>query len=314
MCGIVASSISDCKNEVFTREMLKKIKHRGPDNTDFFSNPNVSLGSCRLSIMDISKKADMPMTDRSGRFVIVYNGEVYNFKDLKKKYEISTRTNSDTEVVLELYAKLKENCLNELNGIFSFIIFDKHNNNLFCARDPIGVKPFYYIFDNINFLASSEIKSFTEFNSHNLNLNVVKKYLTSSFYDYGEETFFNNIFQLQPGHYLNYSIKKKKIQIKKYFFLNKKKMIETKNEENLINKGSELILDSFKIQMQTDTNLALNLSSGLDSKLMLSCVDRINGGQKSIRANSFFFEDKNFNEKPDLEDFSKKKKLENKFF
>ena len=152
MCGIVASSISDCKNEVFTREMLKKIKHRGPDNTDFFSNPNVSLGSCRLSIMDISKKADMPMTDRSGRFVIVYNGEVYNFKDLKKKYEISTRTNSDTEVVLELYAKLKENCLNELNGIFSFIIFDKHNNNWIGKKQIKEAVKFYGKRDYSNYL------------------------------------------------------------------------------------------------------------------------------------------------------------------
>ena len=315
MCGLVACTISDCNHKIVALEMLEKIKHRGPDNSGIFSDFNVSLGSCRLSIMDVSFAANMPMTDKTGRFVIVYNGEIYNFKDLKKKYQFLTTTNSDTEVILELYAKFREKCLEKLNGIFSFIIYDKLNNNLFCARDPLGVKPFYYVFDNINFFASSEIKSFSKFNSNNINLNVVKKYLMTSFYDYGEETFFKNVFQLKPGHYLNYSIKKKKLITKKYYFLNQKNNIEKNiKEENLINRGTDLILNSFKMQMQADTNISLNLSSGLDSKLMLSCVDKINGGQKKIRANSFFFENKNFNEKPDLEAFAKFKNWKVNFF
>ena len=290
MCGIVACSTPDSNSEFLTRNLLKKIEHRGPDNTSFFSNSNISLGSCRLSIMDHSNKANMPIIDKSGRFVIVYNGEIYNFNDLRKKFQISTETNSDTEVILELYAKLKEKCLDELNGIFSFIIFDKLKNNFFCARDPIGVKPFYYFYNNINFIASSEIKSFTEFNSKNLNLKVVKSYLTTSFYDYGKDTFFENIYQLRPGHYLNYSINKKNLEIKRYYQLSKKKISKkTLKEEDIIKKGSDLILNSFKMQMQTDTNLSINLSSGLDSKIMLSCLDKINNGQNTIKANSFFF-------------------------
>lgn len=315
MCGIVACTTEDSNPEFLARNLLKKIEHRGPDNTNFFSDSNISLGSCRLSIMDLSNKANMPMIDRTGRFVIVYNGEIYNFKDLKKKFQISTETVSDTEVILELYAKFKEKCLNELNGIFSFVIFDKLENNFFCARDPIGVKPFYYFYNNVNFIASSEIKSFSEFNSKNLNLQVVKKYLTTSFYDYGKNTFFENIYQLQPGHYLNYSIKNKNLEIIRYYLLSKKKVSKKILEEkDIIKAGSDLILNSFKIQMQTDTNLSVNLSSGLDSKIMLSCLDKINNGQKTIKANSFFFQDKYFNERSDLEIFAKHRNWNINFF
>lgn len=315
MCGVVVCSTLDSGSQFLAKQMLKNIEHRGPDNVGFFSNTNTTLGSCRLSIMDLSSNANMPMTDKTGRYVIVYNGEIYNFKDLKKKYQIITKTNSDTEVILELYSLLKERCLDELNGIFSFIIFDKHNDILFCARDQIGVKPFYYLHDKINFIVSSEIKNFSQFNSKNLNFNVVKNYLTTSFYDYGDETFFKNIRQLRPGHFLNYSIKKKSLEIKRYFSLKKKKnLYEDQSENNLINTGSDLILNSFKIQMQADTNLSINLSSGLDSKLMLSCIDKINHGQRTVKANSFFFDDKRFNEKPDLEIFAKSKNWLVNFF
>jgi asparagine synthase (glutamine-hydrolysing) len=315
MCGVVACSNFGLQSEKITKNFLKKIEHRGPDNSAFYFSENINLGSCRLSIMDLSPSANMPMNDKTGQYIIVYNGEIYNFKYLTKKYKISNYTNSDTEVVLELYSILKEKCLDELNGIFSFIIFDKKNNKLFCARDRLGIKPFYYYFDEFFFLASSEIKSFTQFNSKNLNFNTINNYLTTSFYDYGDKTFFNDIFQLEPGSYINYSLQDKKIEIKKYFFLKKSEFLyKGIDEKSLIRQGSDLILDSFKLQLQTDTSLSINVSSGLDSKLMLTCIDQINRGQGNIRANSFFFDHENFNEKQDLENFAQKKKWKINFF
>ena len=140
------------------RDMIKTIRHRGPDHEGYYSNEFVQLGSCRLSIFDLSDKGNMPMHDRNKRYFIIYNGEIYNFKELKKKYKIHTTSNSDTEVLIELFSKIGEKSFQELNGIFAFIIFDKLKNKLICVRDRMGVKPLYYFKNSNNYYFCSEIK------------------------------------------------------------------------------------------------------------------------------------------------------------
>ncbi len=316
MCGIIAvSSDNAILSKEIAEESLKKIQHRGPDNTAIFNNNNIFLGSCRLSIFDLSNKANMPMQDASGRYTITYNGEIYNFIEIKKKFKINTKTDSDTEVLIELYSLLKEKCLNELNGIFSFIIYDSHENIFFCARDRLGVKPFYFTTNRkVNFHASSEIQAISDLSKENFNLNYIKNYLETSFYDYGDETFFNNVYQLLPGSYLKYHLDNKKIEIKKYWNLKKNFKKNDLNEEQILKLGTELIESCFKFQVRTDTKLGLNLSSGIDSQLMLYFVNKINNGQKDISANSFYFDHEKYNERPDLENFSKKFNWKVNFF
>ena len=142
MCGIaLCYSSKNLESNKTTKNIIDSIKHRGPDNQGFVNFQNLSLGSCRLSIFDLSDKGNMPMKDNSGRYTIIYNGEIYNFKSLKKQFNLNTKTNTDTEVLLELYSIQKEKCLDYLNGIFAFVIYDSKENSLFCARDHLGVKP-----------------------------------------------------------------------------------------------------------------------------------------------------------------------------
>ena len=311
MCGIaLCYSNTNLNSKDTVKDIIDSIKHRGPDNQSYINLENVSLGSCRLSIFDLSEKGNMPMKDRSGRYTIVFNGEIYNFKSLKTKFKLNTKSETDTEVLLELYSLKKEKCLQYLNGIFSFVIYDIEENSFFCARDHIGVKPFYYIKKNEDFIVSSEIRGLHKIFNNRFNINRIKKYVTTSFYDYGKQTFYEDIHQLQPGHFIKYFPKKNFFKIEKYWDIKKndQKFNHNTTENELIDKAYNLIENSFKIQCQADVKIGLNVSSGIDSKLMLYFINKINSGQNDISANSYYFEEEEFNEKPDLEIISDKLK------
>ena len=161
----------------------------------------------------------MPLKDITNNYEIVFNGEIYNFKELKEKYNLNTVSNTDTEVLLELYKKININCLNELNGIYAFAILDKKKNQLFCARDKLGVKPFFFYHLNNNLIFSSEIKSIISVINPEVNEENLINYLSIGVYNHNSSSFFKNINQLLPGQYL---IKNRKnFQIKKYWDLEK---------------------------------------------------------------------------------------------
>ena len=304
MCGIAAIFSNDKNLENQVSKVIKKISHRGPDDSGFYKNNNLSLGSCRLSIFDFSANAKMPMTDSSSRYVVVYNGEIYNFPEIKKRFNIRTKTNTDTEILLEMYVKKGAECVQYFNGIFSFVIYDNINETIFCCRDRLGIKPLYYFWDNKALIVCSEIKGIHEIISKSINYDKLKTYLKTSFYDFSEQTFYKDIKQLQPAHYFKFDLKKKTQLIKKYWELNDEAILEI-SPDKAIDKLDDLIKTAFNLQVRTDTKLGVNLSSGLDSQLMLSVLNNINGGQKNIQANSYFFDDKKFSEKDDLQNFSK---------
>ena len=305
MCGVAAifSKEKNLDNQIL--KIINKISHRGPDDSGYNVFDNLALGSCRLSIFDISKSGRMPMTDATNRYVIVYNGEIYNFPELKKQFKITTKTGTDTEVLLELYARQGKECVKHLNGIFSFIIFDKIENNIFCCRDRLGVKPLYYYWDNKTFIASSEIKGMHEILKKSLNYNMIKTYLQTSFYDFGQETFYENIKQLEPSCFMILNLNDKSNKITKYWELNDEPEIKIL-ENSAIVRVNDLINNSLKLQVRTDTKFGINVSSGLDSQLLISALNDINGGQGNIQANSYYFDEKKFNEKNDLLSFTKK--------
>tara|TARA_B100000787_G_scaffold89938_2_gene66476 strand:- start:5433 stop:7274 length:1842 start_codon:yes stop_codon:yes gene_type:complete len=313
MCGISLISEENIKEKKRIQNLINKIKHRGPDDIGYFYEKNLEIGSCRLSIFDLSLNGHMPMEDKSKKFIISFNGEIYNFKELKKQFNIYTKSNSDTEVLIELYAKLGAKCLNYLNGIFAFIIYDKTKKIIFAARDRLGVKPIFYFNKNNSLVITSEIKGILNLGINDikdLNIENISTYLKTSFYDYGESTFYKNIFQLKQGHYLIYKIDEKKIEFKKYWDLkNNKSKIPKKD---LYKNFDNLLDNSFNLQTRTDTNIGANVSSGIDSKLMIKSLKKHK--EKKISYNSYYFDNKEFSEKNDLQQFSKKENINVNFF
>ena len=159
MCGINGFTFPDRDN---LRAMNSRLKHRGPDDQGEYVDEHVSLGNTRLAIIDLSPKGHQPMTDRTGRFVITFNGEIYNFKELRealitKRYTFRSAT--DTEVILNLYKENGEKAFAMLNGMFALAIWDKKEKKLVLARDRVGIKPLYYAIQNSHLFFSSEIKA-----------------------------------------------------------------------------------------------------------------------------------------------------------
>ena len=301
MCGLAAIFGPDKKESSNIKDMIKSISHRGPDHEGFHFEEKIMMGSCRLSIFDLSSKGNMPMKDKTGRYLIIYNGEIYNFKELKNKYEIKTISNSDTEVLLELFAKIGDKTFNEINGIYAFILFDKTDNKVYCVRDRLGVKPLYYFKKKNNYFFSSEIKGILKiFENININEKIVKFYLDSSYYDFSESTFFENIYQVNQGTYHVYNLQNNTSKKIKYWDLEPNKIYN--KEYSQIKK---YFFDSFKLQQRSDTKIGLNVSSGIDSNLMISFLNLINKGQKNIFANSYYFKDKEFNHSDEISDMSK---------
>jgi len=218
MCGFCGYINKKEKTKEEIKKMTDLIAHRGPDDENYYMDDFISMGFRRLSIIDL-KNGRQPMEYED--YVITYNGEIYNFKDIKEdliKKGHMFKTNSDTEVLLHGYIEYKEKILDLLRGMFAFVIWDKKNKTLFGARDHFGQKPFYYTNMNNTFMYGSEIKSFL-YNKDfikEINKNSLKPFLTFQT-SVLEETFFKGVYKLLPGHYFNYDLETNKIDIKKYY-------------------------------------------------------------------------------------------------
>ena len=187
--------------------MMKRMKHRGPDDDGIFTCDNVGLGFVRLSILDLSSAGHQPMYSHNRRYVIVYNGEVYNYLELRKelRHKYNFKTGTDTEVVLAAYQEWGEDCLNRFNGMFAFVIYDIQTKEIFGARDRFGIKPFYYYQDHNTFVFASEIPPIlsTLNTKPEANNQVIFDYLAFNRTDQTQETFYKNIYKLQHGHSFN---------------------------------------------------------------------------------------------------------------
>ena len=207
MCGIVGFVNNKENKEEIIKDMSKKIEHRGPDGEGFYIDDNCALAHRRLAIIDLNTGAQ-PIYNEDKSKVIIYNGEVYNFKELKeallkKKHVFKTKT--DTEVILHGYEQWGEKLPNHLRGMFSFAIWDKNKNELFMARDGFGIKPLYYAKFNDTFMFASEPKAFLanpDFEKK-LNTDILSAYLCFNSVP-TSETFFKGVYRLDPGTYLIY--------------------------------------------------------------------------------------------------------------
>ena len=282
MCGITGFVGLNDKSKI--RKMTEIIKHRGPDDYGYFSDRGVELGNRRLAIIDLSKRGHQPMSNENGDVWITYNGEIYNFKELRWQLENKGhkfRSNTDTEVIIHTYEEYGPACLKLFNGIFAFAIWDarKGKKQLFLARDRIGKQPLYYYFDKEKLLFASEIKAILEFGiKREVDVQALSNYLTFT-YTPGPLTMFKGIRKLLPGHYLVY--KNKKVTLRKYWDFDFKPEQNTERfYEKLLFKT---LKDTVRKQLISDVPLGHYLSGGIDSSsilAMMSLIRKETGGKE----------------------------------
>ncbi len=306
MCGIVGFTNNiDNSNDVIIR-MMDKIKHRGPDAAGSYVDENIALGHRRLSIIDISSQGDQPIFNEDRSIIIIFNGEIYNYLDIKKEL-IETghifSTNTDTEVLLHGYEQYGEKILNKLRGMFSFVIWDKNKKELFGARDFFGIKPMYYAVMNKTFMFGSEIKSFLEHPEFKKELNTaaLENYLTFQ-YSPATETFFKNVYKLQPAHY--FKLKNGKLEIRRYWDVNFN-ADETPSLNEWVNRISDTFNNSVEAHKIADVEVGSFLSSGVDSSYVAAVADV----DKTFTVG--FGEDERYNEIGFAKNFSKAISKEN---
>ena len=301
MCGI-AGIFNYHPNEVLSQEnivkqMLSVIRHRGPDETGIYLGNKVGLGSVRLSIVDLST-GQQPLSDASGNYWIVYNGEVFNYPELRTDLEkkgIKFKTHCDTEVVVQMYALYGADCLSHFNGQFAFCIWDKAKQELFLARDRVGIRPLFYWTKNETFAFCSEIKGL-------FTLDQVPKILSPEsltqvftlWTTLSPDTPFKDVFELPPAHYM--IVKSGSIQIKRYwdmnFLVNPNQ--DTRSVSDSAAEFGDLFRDAIRLRLRADVQVGAYLSGGLDSSLTTAYIHEIDPA--ILNTFSIGFKDKTFDE------------------
>lgn len=272
MCGIAGIIGKDKNNKKYIKQMCDRIAHRGPDDARYYVDKNIALGHRRLSIIDLEGGVQ-PMFSPDKRYVIVFNGEIYNYQKLKSELnDYNYQTKSDTEVLIAGYIKWGKELPKHLRGMFSFAIYDTKEEVLFCARDPFGIKPFYYYQNEGTFLFASEIKEFLDHPKFvkKFNKKLLPSYLSFSFTP-TTETFFEGVNRLDAGSTLTY--KDGKIEIEKYY--NLKFQVEEKDYESTVDEIESVMKDSVKHHMISDVEVGSFLSSGIDSSYLV-CLAKPN--------------------------------------
>ena len=275
MCGICGFNW-DNKNLII--KINKALRHRGPDDSGYYINDNISIGHSRLSIIDLSEKGKQPIHNENNSIWIVFNGEIYNYKEIKVELEKKGHafyTNTDTEVIIHAYEEYGYACLNLLNGQFAFCIYDQDKEELFLARDRFGIKPLYYFIKDGTFIFASELKAILQYKiKREINRKALNQLFTYR-YTIAPYTILKHIFKLNPSHYLKFNLKTNQISIKRYFTLN----INNKQPyslKNIPSKLFELINDSVKLRMIADVPVCSFLSGGLDSSIITGLATKYN--------------------------------------
>lgn len=303
LCGFTRHEKEDFHGSALNN-MMDKIIHRGPDSEGTYEGENIMLGFRRLSIIDLDE-GSQPIYNEDRTKVIVFNGEIYNYQSLRaemieKGHVFST--NSDTEVLIHLYEEYGTGLLNHIRGMFAFAIYDMEKDELFCARDFFGIKPFYYALCNGELVFASEIKSILEYPGIKKEVNTLalENYLTFQ-YSVLEETFFKGIYKLMPSHYLIF--KENQLEKIRYFQpeFTPDKALSLTEAIDAIDKGVE---ESIKMHKISDVEVGSFLSSGVDSSYVAACFK----GDKTFTVG---FDYDNYNEIEYAKSLSEKVGIEN---
>lgn len=315
MCGISGifrrpfitgpKSSTESPLPVLIRKINDAMSHRGPDADGFWVEDGVALGHRRLSIIDLSSAANQPFEDASGRFVMVFNGEIYNFKEIKERLaDYPFKTSSDTEVVIAAYIKWGPACLQELKGMFSIVIWDRTERSAFLARDRFGVKPLYYYQDDGHLLFASEIRALLASGL------IPKKVNKSALADYLKYQSFiapytpvEGILQLPAGTYMTY--KDGRLEQKVYWDLTtRREDIGTTDPTAIHKRIRELLYRSVERRLVSDVPLGAFLSGGIDSSVVVAIMSEVSG--TTTNAFTIAFDEAEFNELPYAEMVARK--------
>lgn len=276
MCGI--AGFVEFKNPKLGLNSLlamrMAIQHRGPDDEGIFWKPKVGLAHARLSILDLSSRAHQPM--HKGHFTIVYNGEVYNFKELRcdlerEGYQFQSR--SDTEVVLAAYQQWGKDALSRLNGMFAFAVYDHKRNQLFLARDRFGIKPLFYFVDEDCLLFASEIKAFYQYHRFRKELctEAIRTYLHFG-YMQGKKTVWKRCFRLLPSECILVDIEKKKMESSFYWVPRIQPQFQYTNFQDTVKVVHKTLIEEFHNAMASDVDVGACISGGTDSNILISII------------------------------------------
>jgi asparagine synthase (glutamine-hydrolysing) len=299
ICGKVSLNSHEPIDDRLIHNMADVLKHRGPDDSGIYvsrlQNAQIGLGHMRLSIIDLSEAGHQPMSNEDNSMWIVFNGEIYNFQDLRKGLESKGhvfRSRSDTEVILHLYEDMGADCVNELRGMFAFAIWDEKKQRLLLARDRVGKKPLNYAVKNRSLIFGSEIKSILRdpVIRPEVDIGAMDLYLTYGYIPY-PQTIFSGIKKLPPAHILIWE--KGEIRLRRYWELsykNKIKMDEIECRERIL----ELLTEATKIRLVSDVPLGAFLSGGIDSSAVVAIMSRLT--VHPVKTFSIGFENESFNE------------------
>jgi len=297
MCGIYLTNIPFSNKQV--EQKLEKIRFRGPDNISVLKNENISLGHLRLSILDLDKRSNQPFIFEY--LTLVYNGEIYNFKEVKNSLiqeGYSFETTSDTEVLLKGYHAWGEKILDRINGMFAFAVYDENKKSVFIARDRLGVKPLYYSWQNGELELCSQL---APLNKDKLDQEAISIYLQTGYIP-SPFSIYEEIKKLPPGQYATFNLKENKKEIHSYWDL---KEVEESNisYEDAKEQLHELIVDAVKIRLQSDVPYGSFLSGGIDSALVSSIANSIQ--KEKLKTFTIGFDNKEFDESQVAEQFAK---------
>lgn len=298
MCGIYITNMPFKKEEV--EEKLKKIEFRGPDNLEVAKVNDISLGHLRLSILDLDKRSNQPFQFEN--LYITYNGEIYNFEAIREELTVlgyAFETTSDTEVLIKGYSAWGKDLLPKLNGMFAFAIYDSLKNEIFCARDRLGVKPFYYSWKEGFFEMCSQLKPLMN-KEKKISKEAVSIYLDCGYIP-SPYSIFEDVYKLPPGKYLILDLNKKTKVIEEYWNL-KTVIVRDISYNQAKEELHELLKDAVKIRMQTDVSLGTFLSGGVDSALVSSIAASLTN--QKISTFTIGFDDPKFDESKVAKEFS----------
>ena len=297
MCGIIGQlNFKNQKiNKFIFKEMINLLKHRGPDDAGYYFDNQVALGSVRLSIFDASNKGHMPMKSTNGRFVISYNGEVYNWREIRKKLKFNKwKSQTDTETILYSYIEQGPECLKLFKGMFSIAIWDNEKKEFFLARDREGIKPLYYYKSDQKFIFSSEVKGIIRSGvNKNINFSELHNFFKWGLIDHSAQTLYKNVYQLEPGCYIKAS-SLSNFSITRYYSLKEevrecKKINKLDTSDRYFSKLEKII----KLYTRADVKYAAMLSGGTDSTILTNLI--FNKLDRNINTFTYDFKGKSIN-------------------
>jgi asparagine synthase (glutamine-hydrolysing) len=302
MCGI-AGIFGKGWNAAQLTGMLDAQHHRGPDDRGWWSDPDgkAAIGQNRLSIIDLSPAGHQPMWNSDHTVAIVFNGEIYNYLELRSElHEYPYRSRTDTEVILAAYERWGDTCLEQFVGMFSFLLWDTRRRRLFAARDRFGVKPLYYHANGGALMVASEIKTIHQAGVEPEPDAVAwATYLSDGLLEHSSRTFWKNIRSLPPGHRLTWQ--DGRVDVERWYDIAERVAglpFDERSDETVEEEYLDLLLQSVRLRFRSDVPVGINLSGGLDSSTLLGLVHSVQGADSEVKAYTFATGDAAYDETP----------------